>query len=161
MLASIANILWFWRQKFFSNSIKLLSHYISINFFYWTPLLSFSLKSLYLSTQFLCLLTCLNLTEPWFFLHSHNNIFPNKVFTLDTIYTLQVICCCYHQFKIYCYYVYYYVVHLYISIMLKSFCIYLIEHSSYWATISCSTSVILRFRKREPCKHNKQDFSNA
>ena len=50
---------------------------------------------------------------------------------LHTIYTLQVIWCCSHQFTIYCYYLYYYIVCMYISILLKSLCIYLIEHSSY------------------------------
>ena len=32
--------------------------------------------------------------------------------------------------------------------------------SSYEAAISCLTSVKLRFRKREPRKHNKKDFNN-
>ena len=27
----------FWENKFFSNSIKLLSHYVSVNFLYWAP----------------------------------------------------------------------------------------------------------------------------
>ena len=42
--------------------------------------------------------------------------------------------------------------------LLKSSCIYLIVHSSYWAAISCS--LMLGFREREPCNHNKQDFDN-
>ena len=47
-----------------------------------------------------------------------------------------------------------------ISFFLKSLCHYVVEQSSYCAGISCSTSM-LWFREREPCKHNKQDFSNA
>ena len=85
--------------------------------------------------------------------------FPNKVFTLHNIYTLEVICCCSHQLTRYCYYVHYYIVYMYISILFKSLCIYLIEHSSYCAAISCS--VMLLFREREPHKHNKQGFNNA
>ena len=88
-------------------------------------------------------------------------IFKNKLFTLYSIYTLQVICCCSHQLTVYCYYVYcHHIVYMRVSILTKSFCIYLIEHSSYWATTSCSTSVKLQFPKREPRKYNKQDFNN-
>ena len=36
--------MWFWWGKFFSNSIKSLSHCLSINFYYWTPFLFFSFK---------------------------------------------------------------------------------------------------------------------
>ena len=64
-------------------------------------------------------------------------------------------------FTIICYYFYYDIVHMYVSILLKISCMYLIEHSSSWAAISCSTSVMLRFREREPRKHFKQDFNNA
>ena len=58
---------WFWWDKLFSNTINLLSHSLSIIFFYWTlfPLFLFLLR--YLSTQFCCLLTCLSLTQPWMF----------------------------------------------------------------------------------------------
>ena len=52
-----------------SDEIKSLSYYILINFIYWTPLLFFSFTLLYLSTQFLCLLTCLSLVQPWIFSH--------------------------------------------------------------------------------------------
>ena len=81
--------------------------------------------------------------------------------SLHNIYTLQVIRCCIHEAAIYCYYVCYYIVYMYISILLKSLFIHLIEQSSYRAAISCSTSVMLRFREREPRKHKKQDFVNA
>ena len=81
--------------------------------------------------------------------------------SLHNIYTLQVIRCCIHEAAIYRYYVYYYIVYMYISILLKSLCFHLIEQSSYRAAISCSTSVMLRFREREPRKHKKQDFVNA
>ena len=37
--------MWFWWDKFFSNSIKSLLHYVSINFLYWTPFLFFSFLS--------------------------------------------------------------------------------------------------------------------
>ena len=36
-----------------------------------------------------------------------------------------------------------------------------IEHNSYWTATFFSTSVTLRFRVRELCKHNKQDFNSA
>ena len=55
-----SNILWCWWDKFFSISFKSLSHNVSINFFYWTLFLFFYFVLLYLSTRFLCLLTCLS-----------------------------------------------------------------------------------------------------
>ena len=33
----VAHILLFWWDKFFSNSIKSVSHYVSMKFFYWKP----------------------------------------------------------------------------------------------------------------------------
>ena len=45
----------------FNNSIKFLLRCVLIKFLYWTPFLFFSFRLLYLSTQFLCLLTCLSL----------------------------------------------------------------------------------------------------
>ena len=41
-MASNSNIFWFWCENFFRNSIRLLSHYTSINVFYWTPFPFFS-----------------------------------------------------------------------------------------------------------------------
>ena len=61
------NTSWFWWDKFFSNSIKLLSHYVSINFFYWKTFTFFFSRHLYLSTRFLCILTYLSLVQPWIF----------------------------------------------------------------------------------------------
>ena len=49
-----------WWYKFFSVTIKLLSHYISIDFFYWATRFFFDFD---LSTRFLCFLTCLNLVS--------------------------------------------------------------------------------------------------
>ena len=63
--------------------------------------------------------------------------FPNKMFTLHTICTLQVTCCCSHQLTIYCYYVYYYILY------------------------NISIYLLLRFRELERRKHNKQDFNNT
>ena len=37
MASDSNNIFWFWSDKFLSNTVKLLSHYVSTNFFYWTP----------------------------------------------------------------------------------------------------------------------------
>ena len=88
-------------------------------------------------------------------------ILKQSVYFAYYLYTLWVICCCSHQFTIYCCYVYYCIVYMYISIFLKSLYIYLIEHSSYWAAISWSTSVMIRFREQEPRKHNKHDFYNT
>ena len=45
----------------------LLSHYVSINFFFWTPFLLFFSRNFYWSTRFLCLLTSLSLTQSWIF----------------------------------------------------------------------------------------------
>ena len=45
----------------FSKSIKFLLRRVLIKFLYWTPFLFFSFRLLYLSTQLLCLLTCLSL----------------------------------------------------------------------------------------------------
>ena len=61
MASSYKNSTNFWWDKFFNNTIRLLPHYVSINFLYWTPFLFFSFRHFYLSTQFLCLLTCLSL----------------------------------------------------------------------------------------------------
>ena len=52
----VGNVFWFGWENFFSNSIKLLSHYVWINFSYWTPFLFFSMRPLYFSTWFLCFL---------------------------------------------------------------------------------------------------------
>ena len=55
ILARISDFCW---DRFFNNSIKLLSHYVLIKFF---SFLFFSFRLLYLSTRFFCLLTCLSL----------------------------------------------------------------------------------------------------
>ena len=49
------------RDKFFSNtnSTKLLSYYVAVDFLYWKTLLF--LQTSFSSTQFLCLLICLSL----------------------------------------------------------------------------------------------------
>ena len=52
----VGNVFWFGWENFFSNSIKLLSHYVWINFSYWAPFLFFSMRPLYFSTWFLCFL---------------------------------------------------------------------------------------------------------
>ena len=57
-------ILRFWWDTFFSNSLTLLSHYLPINFFYWTPFPFFCFRILCVSTQFLWTLTCLRLVQP-------------------------------------------------------------------------------------------------
>ena len=56
----------------------------------------------------------------------------------SSAYNLSLLC-----LLLYCVYVYMYI---YIYTLLKSSCIYLIEHSSYWDPTSCSTSVMLRMR---------------
>ena len=56
-IANVAcNILWFWWDKFFNN-IKLLSHYVSINFVKRAPFL-FLQTSLFSNLVSLCLLSC-------------------------------------------------------------------------------------------------------
>lgn len=102
----------------------------------------------------------------------YSNVFPKKVFTLHNIHTLQAWCCRSHQVTIYCCYAYYYIVHMYILIFLRSLCIDLIyifliyilsywSHSLYRAAISFSNPLVLRFCERELRKYNKHDFSNA
>ena len=51
-------------------TVKLLSHYASINFFYSTHFPFFFFWLLYLSTRFICLLTCLSLFEFLWFLRN-------------------------------------------------------------------------------------------
>ena len=87
----VANILRFWRDKSFSNSVKLLLHYVSINLFDLTTFLSFTLKRLYLSTRFLCLLTCLILEKAW--------IFCEFIFHLIVLYCLTSISLSFHYEK--------------------------------------------------------------
>ena len=48
--------------------VTLLSHYVSINFIFWTPFFIFLQTILfYLSAWFICLLTCLSFLQSWIF----------------------------------------------------------------------------------------------
>ena len=56
------------------NSMKLLSHYVSINFLYWTLFLFFSFRLLLLSTQ------CLSLAQPCIFCQLPSILFQSFCF---------------------------------------------------------------------------------
>ena len=74
--------MWFWWDKFFSNSFEVLSHYVSINFLFWTLFLFFYFKLLYISTRFLCSLTCLRLLQSWIFCYLSSCCFLVSVFVI-------------------------------------------------------------------------------